>query len=215
MSQAGAPPGLSAGRRAGRELAIAVLLGAVACAVLLWVLGRPWLDTVVVTDGMPRQEVTATGAEALPWLRASSLAALAALGAGLVGAGRLRRALGLLTTGLALAVAAGCAWPAGAAEQTLRVRARLTAAGADPGAVDAALADADAGPWRWLGLAAAVLLAGVGAAVAVLGARWPAMGRRFEPDRPRDPGPQDDPPPDSEDSRDLWRAIDDGHDPTT
>ncbi len=213
--------GMTGGRElastGGRELTSAVLAGAVATGLVLLALGRPWAESSVSTQGMPRQDVVATGTDAVAWLRALTLVGLAAVGAVLVTSGRWRRMLGALTAGVGAAVAAGSALSGAAVREALAAEARRTAAGADGGAVAAALSGAGPSAWPWLAVVAGLLLAAVGLAVAVRGGRWPGMSRRY--DAPRDPVPAAPAPTEDDrarplDEQDAWRALDQGRDPS-
>jgi hypothetical protein len=64
--------------------------------------------------------------------------------------------------------------------------------------------------WSWLALAGAMLSLGAAAiAVRDVGS-WPQMGRRYDA-----PGADEaDPPPEERSNLDLWKAMDEGRDPT-
>lgn len=204
----------------GREYLAVLAVGAVAVALVLLALGRPWVTAEVVTDGMPRQAVAVSGNEATDWLRAVTMVALAALAATVATTGRWRRLLGAGVALAAAAVAAGAATARGALEGTVAESARETAAGADAEAVAAAVAAASHNGWPWVTVLAAGLLAAVGLVVVARGPVWPGMSRRYE--RSASGGgaePQAAPEQHADaaqrtDAQDLWLALDEGRDPT-
>jgi hypothetical protein len=64
----------------------------------------------------------------------------------------------------------------------------------------------DGAAWPWIAASAFAFAAVLGAVVAVRGRTWPRMSARYERERslPAEPA----------DESDLWRAQDQGHDPT-
>ena len=195
-------------RRGGRELAGAVGLAAAAAGLALLAAGRTWSRLTVSTEGMPAQEVAVTGTDALPWLRAAALVALACLGAVLVTRDRWRQVVGALlaVSGAALAVGAAMAGPA--VTEARRAGVEATLAAGDPSVADVLARAAQPGGWRWLLLASGLVLVAVGAAVVVRSRRWPAMGRRYEHSREHTAT-------DPADPLETWQAIDQGRDPTS
>jgi len=183
----------------------------------LFAVGRLWVETSVVTQGMPRQPVAVSGTDAAAWLRAVALVGLAGVAALLVTGGRGRRVVGALVagTGTTLAVGAGLAAPE-LLERLVDVAA-ATAAGADPDAVAAAADRADGSLWRWVTVGAGALLALVGFTAAVRGPGWPGLSRRYTR---RSSEPEPAPPAGTEaagteaGAEDLWRALDQGRDPS-
>ncbi len=147
---------------------------------------------------------TLTDPPQVPLVLTLALVVLASWGVLLVTRGRVRRAAALLGAAAALgalvAVVAGRWNLADSLEQDF----------ADQGAT----ALVDFGAWWWVAVVAAGLSA-VAAVLAVAGVgRWPEMGTRYDaPGADADGRPQ--PAPDQEQtSLDLWKSIDDGHDPT-
>jgi hypothetical protein len=64
--------------------------------------------------------------------------------------------------------------------------------------------------WPWLTLAAG-LVAAVAAATAVVAApQWPEMGTKYDAPSGAAPAPQEEP----ESSLEVWKALDEGRDPT-
>jgi len=202
-----------AGPRLVGELAAAVGVAAAAAGLALLAAGRTWLRLTVSTEGMPAQEVAVTGTDALPWLRAAALVALACLGAVLVTRDRWRQVVGglLVVSGAVLGVGAAMAGPA--VTEARRAGVEATLAVGDPAVADVLARDAQPGGWRWLLLASGLVLVAVGAAVVVRCRRWPAMGRRYE--HPREHAATDRADPaDPADPLETWQALDQGRDPT-
>jgi len=205
----------------GREYAVTLAVGTATAGLVLLAAGQPWAESSVISAGMPRQDVAVVGAAAATGMRASALVVLAALAATLVTTGRWRQLVGavLLVAGAGVSVSAVLGGTQ--LRQTVRVAAADTAAGADSTAVDRAVRAADVTGWPWVAGMAGVLVAVVGLAVVVRGARWPGMSRRYERGASQHrPAPaQSQPgqfaePGERTDAQDLWRALDEGRDPT-
>lgn len=144
---------------------------------------------------------SARGSESAPLVLALALVALAAWGVVLVLRGRARRVVAVVGA-LACVGALAAAVPgfAGARGDAL---VALTTRGATGGG--------HAGLTAWPVVAAIALLVCLAAfAVAVLRApAWPAMGSRYDAPVAR-PGREGRP----QTEQDMWRALDEGHDPT-
>jgi hypothetical protein len=158
---------------------------------------RQWAVTDADAAGI-KVHTSVTGAEAQPLVAAAALVALAAWGVVLVIRGRARRlvaAVGLVASAGALAtVALGFA-----AAQDASLEAAIA-----KGATDAFVTSLSL--WYYLaGLGALVATAAFIVAV-VRSPRWPAMGSRYDAPSAR-PGPTPD--------DDMWRALDEGRDPTS
>ena len=144
---------------------------------------------------------TATEGASVPLATALALVVLACWGVVLVSRGRVRRAVAAL--GAVAALATLVTYVAGSFSAAESLRDDLAGLGVD----DAGL---DHTGWFWFGLACAVVsvLATVQAVRRV--PRWPEMGSRYDA-----PGDRSRPEPEEEPSSlDLWKAIDEGHDPT-
>lgn len=174
-----------------------VALGLATAAIGLVAAGRPWATARAAAPG-PR-EVSVSGTDLAPLMLPLALVALACWGAFLVLRTPGRRGVSLL--GVLASASAAVAAVAGAG-----------GAGPDAAALlsDPAAAVTSVSAWPWAG---AVALAGCGAAFVLGGLRcaaWPQMSRRYDrtesaPER-RDG--------DARRPVDLWRALDDGQDPT-
>ncbi len=132
-----------------------------------------------------------------PLVTALALVVLACWGVLLVTRGRFRRAVALLAavTSVSMVVAAAAAFG--------------TTAGDLAESFDDLGVDGSAGRtvWAYLGLAAALVSAAATAAAVRLTPGWPEMGARYD-------APGSEPSPHEETGLDLWRAMDEGRDPT-
>jgi uncharacterized membrane protein (TIGR02234 family) len=146
-------------------------------------------------------EASVTGADAQPLVGALALVALAAWGVVLVLRGRARRVVAIV--GLLASLGALAAVVAGFGS-------------AEDAAIEAAVAQGATGDAFGTSLSAWYYLSGVGAVltaaaftVAVARApRWPAMGSRYDaPSAPATAAPTSE--------EDMWRALDEGRDPTS
>jgi hypothetical protein len=171
-----------------RTFAPVVLLGLASAGVTAIAGNRDWATSpgahLVLGD---------TSARA-PLAGALALVVLACWGVLLVTRGTVRRAVAVLAALAALGVLATVLLGYGAAADGLRESLERGAEVSRTG-------------WYWTGLVAAVLSAVAAVAAVPLVPHWPAMGSRYD-------APGTAPPPREETSLDLWRALDDGRDPT-
>ena len=187
-----------------RRLYGPVVLGVLAAgAVALFAVTRAWATATVRTPGVPVDEVQASGADGAPVLVILAIVVVAAGLAVVASGGWVRQVVGLT-------IAAVAAWAA--------VRAlSLDIAGApiaralkeSPANLGAARPVSDVSSWPGVATVAFGLAALLGLVVVVFGRQWPRMGSRYD----RAPVA---PPERTEllDEADVWRALDDGHDPT-
>ena len=201
MAEPADEPERKPGDDARRTFGPVVLLG-LATATLAAVAGaKPWVGPS--GEASPVASVASASLDAgsrFPLASALSLVLLATWGVVLVTRGRVRRAFAvaavLAATGLVAAVVT--------AYFTLPDSARSSYAEL----MGRAGGEQDFTGWFWTAAVAAV----AGVAPAALAVRlvpsWPEMGRRY--DAPG--GRESDPAPSREE--DLWRALDQGHDPT-
>jgi uncharacterized membrane protein (TIGR02234 family) len=133
-----------------------------------------------------------------------ALVLLAAWGVLLVTRGKVRRAVSVLTAlaGVGLAVAVGF----GPSSATSSVEHYLSNFGID-------CAQTGLSGWFWVAVVAAVVaLLPALASVRYVGT-WPEMGRKY--DAPEGaPRAQSEKPVEERENLDLWKAMDEGHDPT-
>lgn len=181
-----------------RSFAPTVLLGVAGAALTAVAAARDWARTDGDAAGV---KVTAavSGSDAAPLVLALALVTLASWGVVLVLRGRTRQVAAVV--GLAAAGGAIAALVAGFdAAQDASVEA-VMAEGATGDAFVTELTG-----WYWVTGVAAVLMF-VTLAVAVRKAPgWPAMGSRYDAPATRAAAPETD--------QDLWRALDQGRDPT-
>ena len=181
-----------------RSFVPTVLLGVASAGLTAVAAGRDWAQANGDAAGV---EVTASasGSEAAPLALALALVALASWGVVLVLRGRARR-LAAVVGALAAAGVLVAVFLGGDAAQDAAVSA-VTAQGASGDATAASLT-----AWYWVaGLAAALTLGELLVAVRKAPS-WPAMGSRYDAPAARASAPATD--------QDLWRALDEGHDPT-
>ncbi|HET7690368.1 MAG TPA: Trp biosynthesis-associated membrane protein [Nocardioidaceae bacterium] len=172
-----------------------VVLGAAASALAATAASRPWATATAEVTGAAR-EVSADGSDVAPLALALSLVALASWGALLVTRTRGRRVAAVV----GLVASAGTV----AAAATSYNRAVDEAIELGGGAV---LADGSHTAWYFVLLVAAAAASALcGVALRSAGS-WPEMGARYDA-----PGGQ--PPSRTPDQADLWKALDEGHDPT-
>ncbi|MDF1603104.1 Trp biosynthesis-associated membrane protein [Nocardioides sp. YIM 152315] len=139
----------------------------------------------------------------LPLVTALGLVVLACWGVLLVTRGRVRRAVAALGTlaGLGALAAAIAAY----AQVSDQLRDELALVGiADPELSHTA--------WYWAAVAGAVLATAAGVLAVLWAPAWPEMGRRYDAPGAAEPAPTA--PPEEQSSLDLWKAMDDGRDPT-
>jgi len=162
---------------------------------------RTWGLVAVTAPGLPDDEIAVSGAQALPVVSALGLVILASALAVLAGSARVRRALGALVVLLALGCLGWVAIGAGAAvESALGDAARDSASFTGAGSVGAT----ELTSWRFATLASLLLAAVAGAVVVRAAPVWPTMSRRYEA-----PGARP-----ADDETDMWKALDEGRDPT-
>ena len=178
-----------------------MLVGLAAAALTAVAGARTWAHASGRSAGV-RVTGTASGSESAPLVVALGLVALAAWGVVLVLRGRVRRVVAGLGALASLgALAAALASPGRARSDA--VHAAVAKGGLDPDAFTVSL-----GGWYWVALVGAAL-ATAAFVVAVLHLpAWPAMGSRYDAPSAQ-PAPEE---PATE--RELWKALDDGRDPT-
>jgi uncharacterized membrane protein (TIGR02234 family) len=181
-----------------RSFAGTVLLGVASAGLTAVAAGQDWAQANGDAAGV---EVTATasGSEAAPLALALALVALASWGAVLVLRARVRRLAAVIGALAAAGVLVSVLVGGDAAEDA--AVAAVVAEGATGDAFAATVTT-----WYWVtGLAAALTLGELLVAVRKAPG-WPAMGSRYDAPASRAAAPATD--------QDLWRAMDEGHDPT-
>lgn len=196
------------GNWTARRTFVPVLLPGVAASALAAVAGaKVWahLDGATLAARLPLDRGSLEAAGQVPLASALSLACLAAWGALLVTRGRWRRAIatvGLVCALALLAVAVRAAW--GAPDAVRRTLGTQLGLGSDsPGPTAISLTG-----WFWVGLVATVALVAAFAVAVRFAADWPAMGAKYDAPGaiPAVTQPRT--------NLEIWKAIDEGHDPT-
>lgn len=191
---------MSGAAKTPRNWYAATVLTGLSGAVLAAVAGKAtWAEATGQSAGIS-VHAAVDGSDAAPLATALALVALAAWGVVLVSRGTLRRfvagAGALATAGVLAAVVDG--WTS---TQTAALEA-LSAQQMTGDVVETSMT-----AWYYLtGVGGVLTLAGFAVAV-VLSPRWPAMGSRY--DAPAAQAEQ------SVTEQDMWRALDQGHDPTS
>jgi len=155
-----------------------------------------WARATASAPGLPEVDLAVSGADVVPGAVGLAVLAMAA-GAGVLAAGpRLRRVIGAVVV-LAGVVGVVMSVATDSAMRTAQARA------IDEAAVSGIAVDWSSTAAQALSVAGFVLVALTGVLVAWLGPRWATMGRKYETPAAREP-----------ESSDLWKAMDDGVDPT-
>jgi uncharacterized membrane protein (TIGR02234 family) len=189
--------------RSGYALTIvAGLAASAACSVAV---AQPWARATATVPGLPPIEASVDGADVAPIAAALAVVCLAAFGAVIATRRWVRRALGVLIVGCAAVVVFVAVAPG---STTGLLEDALSAKGWTGGHYDRSVT-----AWRVVAGFAAALTMAAGAVVARFGGEWATMGARY--DSPADT--QSARPTADEELSDaaMWRALDDGGDPTT
>lgn len=193
------------GKANPRRLYAPSVLGALATGGLaFFAASRIWAHTSVKASGVPTAPVEVSGADAVALVPALALVIVAAALAVLAASVRVRRGVGLLIVLVAVIAIAVIARAGGDIDK----------------AIDAAVHDSPAfigtnaptavshSIWRWIAALAFVLSALIGVVIARFGALWPTMGRKY--DAPKAHSVTEE----VETEADIWKALDEGRDPT-
>lgn len=188
-----------------RRLYAPVVLATLAIGGLaFFATGRTWASVEVASDGLPSDSVSVTGTDAYPLASALALVVVTSALAILAASPRIRRGVGVLVVLVSIGALVTLLDGRGGLDDALRSAVRDSPAftGGDP------LADVSHTPWQLVALVAFVGSALLGALTARLGHRWPTMSSRYERSAGRPAAPSE------ASDADLWKAMDDGHDPT-
>lgn len=180
-----------------------VVLGLlVAGAAALFAVTRAWASATVRTPGLPPDQVSVSGVEAAPILAGLAVVIVAAALGVVAAGGWLRQLIGLLVAAVAgLAALRALTLNAGGAALGRALKdspAYIGGVNGDP--------PVDGAAWPWLAALAFSIASALGVVVAVRGRGWPRMSARYEREAPT--------VAESADEADLWRAQDQGQDPT-
>ena len=199
-----------------RGLVIAIVGGLAAGGLALLGVSRPWARVEIAVPGVPSSTIEVSGSSAVPWVGALTLVILAGALAFVPTGGWLRRTVGVIVCLAAAGAAIGTLTAGPAVDDALSDQ--LAESPASGGVDDVAIvAAADHPAWRWLTFGGSAVGIAVGVYVAARGHRWATMGSRYEAPaatrrRADPPEPAEEPEP--TENADLWRALDEGRDPT-
>lgn len=187
------------------------LVGGLAAAAAVAVgVSRPWVGASATVAGLPPLAVTISGADIVPIAGALGLVLLASFGAVLATRGRARQMVGLLIVACGVTVLVVALHPGATAGL---VQERLAA----KGWLASGSYVASTQVWRWLTLVGGAGCLAAGVLVVRDGATWPTMGKRYDAPAPAGTGTTVRAEPFGADRKDeaaLWRALDEGRDPT-
>jgi uncharacterized membrane protein (TIGR02234 family) len=177
-----------------------VVIGLLAAgAVALFAVTRVWASATINTPGLPTDQVSVSGTDAAPILAGLAVVIVAGGLAIVAAGGWFRQFVGLL-----IAAMAGFA-----ALRALTLNASGAPLGRalreSPAYLGGVRPDVAVGPWPWLAALAFALACVLGFVVVVRGRRWARMSSRYERDAQ---------PVDATEEADIWRAQDQGQDPT-
>lgn len=187
-----------------RRLYGPVVLGTLAAGGFAFLAtSRTWAHVKVATDGLPSDTVDVTGTDAQPLISAFAVVVVTAALAVLAASPRVRRVVGVFTlllsvAGVVLVLASGPSLD-DAVQRAVRESPAFTGRGD---------ADFTSSAWRYAAAAGFAAAGVLGALTAWFGARWPTMGSRFEAPATRTAATT------TESQADLWKALDEGRDPT-
>ncbi len=187
-----------------RLYAPAVLATLAAGGLAFLAVRRTWASTTVVADGLSTDAVSVTGTDAHPLASALALVVLASALAVLATSGRARQAVGILTTLVSLAAFWIIVRGGDALDDAVAAAVKQSPAFTGTNLPD----DVHTTAWRFVAAAAFVVAMGLGALTTRFAPVWPAMGSRYDAP-PISPAAQA-----TQDDDDMWKALDEGRDPT-
>ena len=187
-----------------RLYGISVLGALVAGGLAFFAASRTWAHTLVEASGVPTASVDVSGADAVALVPALAFVIVAAALAVLAASARARRVVGLLIVVVALIALVVIARAGGDIDKAVQAAVRDSPAflGTNRPAV------VSHSVWRAITAVAFGLAAFVGIVITRFGALWPTMGRKY--DAPTAHAVTET----AESEADIWKALDDGRDPT-
>ena len=181
-----------------RSFGPTVLVGLAASALTAVAAAQPWAEANGDNAGVA-VTAAADGNDVAPLALALALVALASWGVLLVLRGRARRLVAVVGALAAGGVLAAVVSAYGAAQDAAVTAVR--AAGATGDTFSGSLT-----AWYWTAGAGAVLSLAMLTVAVARAPQWPAMGSRYDAPAARQTSPAT--------TEDLWKALDEGHDPT-
>lgn len=192
-----------------RLYAPTVLAGLAIGGLAYFATGRVWGTSRVRADGLPSDVVSVTGTEAVPVLSALALVIVAGSIAVLAASVRIRRVVGLVICGAGLIGAVLALGHGKPLSDAFGAAVEKSPAFTGANTPDVYMTNA----WPLVTAFAFSLATLLGAVVVAFGSRWPTMGRKY--DAPVAKAENDETEGDeTEGDSDLWKALDQGHDPT-
>lgn len=189
----------------GRRLYAPIVLGTlVAGGLAFFVLGRTWASSNVVAVGLTADKVTATGSDAHPLAAALAVVIIASALAILAASRRIRQAVGVFTSIVALVAIWTIVFDGDALDGAITTVVEKSPAFTGANRPDAIHETA----WSYVALSAFVLAAVLGAFTTRFASSWPTMGSRYDAPPVRASAQQ------TQDDKDMWKALDEGRDPT-
>ena len=186
-----------------RRLYVPVVLATLAAGGLAALsASRTWAHVVIATDGLPSDSVDVSGSDAQPIVTALAVVIVTAALAVLAASARVRRGVGVFTVLVALTGTAVVLAGHGSVDDAVQRAIR------ESPAFTSTVPDYDTSGWRIVTVVAFAVAALLGGVTAWFGHTWPTMGSRYD-------APNAHPEPTGPDSEaDMWKALDEGRDPT-
>jgi uncharacterized membrane protein (TIGR02234 family) len=185
--------------------AATILVGLAASGLCALAVARPWARAAATVRGLPPIEASVDGADVAPVAAALAVVCLAGFGAVLATRGWVRRALGIVIVASAVVVVAVAVVPE---STTGLLEDALAARGWTGGGYGRSVT-----AWRVAAAASGVVVMAAGAVVTRFAGEWATMGTRYDSPsegRQTSQAAADGPMSDAA----MWRALDDGGDPT-
>ena len=188
-----------------RRLYVPVVLGTLAVGGIAFLAaGRTWAESEVKAEGLAAATVSVSGSDAQPLVPALALVVVTTALAILAAGPRLRRVIGGLTAlvavvGIVVVPRSG----SGRLADALTSAAEKSPAYTGP----ASLGEASHGVWDLVTIAAFAAALVLGVLTVRFGPQWPTMSSRYD-------APSARPQKEIRTDTDLWKAMDDGRDPT-
>ena len=181
-----------------------VVLGLAGSALATVAATQPWAEATTRSPGL--RTVTADGTDVAPGVLPLALVALAAWGTVLVLRRRGRRVVAVI--GLLAAVVAGASALL-LAPTSADVAARLLG-----GATEASAVSTDPSVWPFVAALGSALATAAFVVAFLAAPRWPEMSARYDAPGASQEEPGEGREPEAMSDTELWKALDEGHDPT-
>jgi uncharacterized membrane protein (TIGR02234 family) len=184
--------------------ALTIVVGLAASGMCAVAVAQPWSRATASVRGLPPIEASVDGADVAPVAAALAFVCLAGFGAVLATRGWVRTAVGVVIVGCAAVIIAVAVIPTSA---TGLLEDALSARGWTGDDYDRSVT-----AWRVATAVSGLVVMAAGAVVARFAGQWATMGERYDSPATAQPPAAADDEPLSETA--IWRALDDGADPT-